>query len=152
MTPEQPIEWFKWVPFFSLLATIAGWIISSYLASRNTSRHASNAELNRLIDSLYKGLDEIYDQMLDLVTKEYDDHEKTVSYHKFVSMVQNVRFICNAIVKMDNGQQKADSLVAELRQACTDDKKYSPKMIGIALPEIRDIQERIKNNFNKKFN
>ncbi|MDI9768604.1 hypothetical protein QM327_18815 [Pantoea dispersa] len=152
MTPQQPVELIKWVPFFSLLATIAGWMISSYLSSRNTSRHSANAELNRLIDSLYKGLDEIYEQMLDLVTKEHDDHEKTVSYHKLVNKVQNIRFICNAIVKMDKVQPNADTLIAELRQACTDDKKYSPKMIGIALPEIRDIQERIKNNFNKKFN
>lgn len=151
MTPEPQFDLFKYIPFLSLLATIAGWIISSILSSRNTSKHAKNTELNRLIDSLYKGLDEIYNEMVGLVTKEKQDHEKTVSYHKFISMLQNIRFICKSISKLDQEQKSADNLIAELRQACTDDRKYSPSKIGVALPEIMDIQERLKNNFNKKF-
>lgn len=151
MTPEPQFDFFKYIPFLSLLATIAGWIISSTLSSRNTSKHAKNTELNRLIDSLYKGLDEIYSEMVELITKEKQDHEKTVSYHKFISMLQNIRFICNSISKLDQEQKSADNLIAELRQACTDDRKYSPSKIGVALPEIMDIQERLKNNFNKKF-
>lgn len=151
MTPEPSFDFFKYIPFLALLATILGWIITSTLSSRNTSRHATNTELNRLIDSLYKGLDDIYNEMVVLVTSESDNHKKTVSYHKFIAMVQNIRFICKSISKLDNNQNSADSLIAELRQACTDDRKYSPSKIGIALPEIMDIQERIKNNFNKKF-
>lgn len=152
MTEEASFNFLKLIPFLSLLATIVGWIISSQLASRNTSRHAANSELNRLIDSLYKELDEVYKEMLPLVTKEHDDHEKTVSYHKFINMVQNVKFICTSIVMLDSKQKSADALLSELRQACTDDRKYSPVKIGVTLPELREIQEKIKNNFNKKFN
>lgn len=151
MCEETPFDFLKIVPFLSLLATITGWVISSHLSSRNTSRHAANSELNRLIESLYKGLDEIYNEMLLLVTKEYEDHEKTVSYHKLINMVQNIKFICSSITTLDPNQKKADTLIAELRQACTDDRKYSPSKIGITLPELRDIHERIKINFNKKF-
>lgn len=152
MADQTSIDFFKWVPFISLLVTVGGWVISSQLASRNTSKHALNSELNRLIESLYKSLDDIYNEMLPLVTIEHPDHEKTVSYHKLINMVLNVRFICRSIVILDNNQKSADVLVSELRQACTDDRKYSPDKIGITLPELRDIQERIKNNFNKKFN
>jgi len=151
MSEETTFDVLKIIPFLSLLATITGWVISSHLASRNTSRHASNSELNRLIDSLYKGLDEIYNEMLLLVTKEHEDHEKTVSYHKLINMVQNIRFISASIIKLDPNQKPVDNLMAELRQACTDDRKYSPAKIGSTLPELRDIHERIKINFNKKF-
>ena len=141
----------KFLPFASLVVTIIGWNISSYLSGRNTFRNSKNTELNRLIDSLYKSLDDIYNEMIQLVTTDADDHKKTVSYHKFIGMVQNVKFLSDTIHKLDGSQRLTPHLFSELRQACTDDRKYSPSKIGMALPELRDVQERVKNTFNKKF-
>ncbi|EBL0008537.1 hypothetical protein DYJ26_27250 [Salmonella enterica] len=66
-------------------------------------------------------------------------------------MIQDVKFLSDTINKLDNTQILNAGLFAELRQACTDDRKYSPAKIGIALPELRDIQERVKSAVNKKF-
>ena len=66
-------------------------------------------------------------------------------------MIQNVKFLSETINKIDSHQLINDHMLSELRQACTDDRKYSPSKIGITLPELRDIQERIKKAFNKKF-
>ncbi|EAO9155224.1 hypothetical protein AA14_10250 [Salmonella enterica] len=141
----------KFVPFMSLVVTIIGWNISSFLSGKNTFKNSKNMELNHLIDALYKILDDIYNEMIQLVTIEVDDHKKNVSYHKFIGMIQDVKFLSDTINKLDNTQVLNAGLFAELRQACTDDRKYSPAKIGIALPELRDIQERVKSAFNKKF-
>ncbi|WP_320751220.1 hypothetical protein [Enterobacter roggenkampii] len=141
----------KFLPFASLVVTVVGWNISSYLSGRNIFKNSKNTELNRLIDSLHKNLDDIYIEMIQLVTAEIEDHKKVVSYHKFIGMIQNIKFISETINKLDAAQNLSSSLLSELRQACTDDRKYSPSKIGVALPELRDIQERVKKSFNKKF-
>ncbi|EAA9298002.1 hypothetical protein ADQ49_27225 [Salmonella enterica subsp. enterica] len=141
----------QFLPFMSLVVTVIGWIISSYLSGKNIAKNSKNMELNHLIDDLYKILDDIYSEMIKLVTKEVDEHHKMVSYHKLIRMVQDVRFLSDTINKLDNTQYINSGLFAELRQACTDDRKYSPSKIGVALPELRNIQERVKNTFSKKF-
>lgn len=137
--------------YLPLALTVLGWTVSSYLSSLNSSRQAKRSELNKLIESVYECLDEIYDEMLQLVTKENSDHEKNLSYHKFISQVSKVTFICKSIRKMNKKQKSVDTLIAELRQASTDDKLYSPTKIGVALPKIRDIQERFRVSFEKIF-
>lgn len=139
------------IQYIPLAITVLGWTVSSYLSSRNTSRQAKRSELNKLIDAVYACLDEIYDEMLQLVTKESSEHEKSVSYHKFISQVSKVTFICKSIRKMNKKQRSVDALIAELRQASTDDKLYSPTKIGVALPKLRDIQEKFRASFEKKF-
>lgn len=141
----------KFLPFASVVVTIIGWNISSYLSGRNTFKNSKNTELNRLIDALYKNLDDIYNEMIQLVTVETEDHKKVVSYHKFIGLVQNVKFLSDTINKLDATQNLSSSLFSELRQACTDDRRYSPSKIGVTLPELRDIHERVKKSFNKKF-
>jgi len=141
----------KFLPFASLIVTIIGWNMSSYLSGQNTFKNSKNTELNRLIDALYKNLDDIYNEMIQLVTIELDEHKKTVSYHKFIGLIQNIKFLSDTINKLDSSQRLTPDLFSELRQACTDDRRYSPTKIGVALPELREIQEKIKKAFNKKF-
>ncbi|EDW2054883.1 hypothetical protein S518_002687 [Salmonella enterica subsp. enterica] len=142
----------KFLPFMSLVVTVIGWSVSSFLSGRNIAKNSKNMELNHLIDDLYKVLDDIYNEMIQLVTREVDEHQKIVSYHKLIRMIQDVKFLSDTINKIDNTQSINSGLFAELRQACTDDRKYSPSKIGVTLPELRDIQERVKSTFNKKFN
>lgn len=145
-------KWVKLVPLVSLIITVIGWNISSYLSSKNTSRHSKNAEINRLIESLYKNLDEIYNEMISLLLIDVDEKKKTSCYHKFIGYVKNIKFTCEAINQLDNKQIIPTDLIAELRMACTDDRKYESNKIHTTLPELQSIHERIKKSYLKKFN
>ncbi|HHW4136599.1 TPA: hypothetical protein ACUU9L_000268 [Yersinia enterocolitica] len=137
--------------YFSLLTvviTITGWIITSRLSRSNTIVLSKNNEINKLVDELYKNLDNIHEEMLQLMIKKNDS---VFAYHKFIALIRNVTFICNRISVLDNTQKVNQGLLGELRQSCTDDRKYEDARIRTTLAEIQDVQERIKTSFIKKF-
>lgn len=137
--------------YFSLLTaaiTITGWIITARLSRTNTTNSSKNNEINKLVDELYKTLDSIYTEMLLVMLKT---SEPKVAYYKFIALVRSVNFICSRIEMLDSTQPLNQGLLGELRQACTDDKKYEQAIITTTLAQIQDVQERIKNSFIKKF-
>lgn len=151
--PEETIftQILKLVPLAALIITVTGWVVSSRFSSRNTGIHAKNTEINKLIDALNKALDDIFNEMATVLSSTYDDTQKTISYYKFIMMIKNVHFICDAIQKLD-AEQKTDYMkILTLRQTCTNDRKYDPKKINTTLPQLQDIQEQIKRSYSKKF-
>ncbi|GKW28020.1 hypothetical protein AB6D34_08125 [Pectobacterium brasiliense] len=144
-------DFLKIIPLLSVLATVTGWVVSSKFSSKNTGTHAKNTELNKLIDSLNKALDDIYTEMATVLSSDLDDRKKTAAYHKFIGMIKNVRFICDAIQKLDEAQRVDNGKLFLLRKACTSDQKYDSKKINTALPQLQDIQEEIKRSYIKKF-
>ncbi|WP_313158318.1 hypothetical protein [Kluyvera cryocrescens] len=151
--PEETLftQFLKLVPLLSVVATVTGWIVSSRFSSKNTGHHAKNAELNKLIDALNKSLEDMFNEMTDVLSENMDDTKKSITYHKFVGMVMNIRFLCEAIEKIDESQKIDQFKFIELRQACTNERKYDSKKINITLPELQNIQEQIKRSYNKKF-
>ncbi|MGA6301006.1 hypothetical protein [Enterobacter ludwigii] len=151
--PEE--TWFsqflKLVPVISVLATVTGWVVSSRFTSKNTGRHAKNAEINKLIDTLNKSLEDMFNEMTKVLSEDLDATKKTIAYHKFVGMVQNIKYICDGIEKLDSSQRIDPIKIVTLRQACTNERKYDPKKIHSSLPELQSIQEQIKRSYNKKF-
>lgn len=141
----------KFVPIISVLATVSGWVVSSRFASKNTGEHAKNAEINKLIDTLNKSLEDMFNEMAKVLSEQLDNNKKTIAYHKFVGMVQNIKYICDAIEKLDSNQRVDLLKIVKLRQACTNDRKYDPKRINSSLPELQNIQEQIKRSYTKKF-
>ncbi len=142
-----------WTPstLFSILTaivTITGWIITAKLSRSNSLLMSKKSEINRLVDELYKNLDGIYEEMLLIMLKKTDPN---VVYHKFIAIVRNVNFTCQRIHDLDESQLVNSALLGELRQACTDDRKYIDSRITTTLAELQDIHERIKMSFIKKF-
>ncbi|MBN3126499.1 hypothetical protein H4F63_02575 [Pectobacterium brasiliense] len=74
-------DFLKIIPLLSVLATVTGWVVSSKFSSKNTGTHAKNTELNKLIDSLNKALDDIYTEMATVLSSDLDDRKKTAAYH-----------------------------------------------------------------------
>ncbi|KGA40412.1 hypothetical protein KU75_16895 [Pectobacterium odoriferum] len=137
-----------WFSFLTAIITICGWIITAKLAKTNISAQAKSNEINRLVEELYKNLDCIYNEMLSLIP---EDADKKSAYYRFISLVKNTTFICQQINRLDSFQTVQFQLIGELRQSCTNDKKYDEKKIRITLLELQDIHERIKKSYIKKF-
>lgn len=151
--PEETLfsQFLKLIPLLSVIATVVGWVVSSHFASRNTGHHAKNAEINKLIDTLNKNLEDMFNEMATVLSGQLDDTKKTIAYHKFIGMVKNISYICDAIEKLDAEQKNDPFKIVRLRQACTNDRKYDPIKINSSLPELQNIQEQIKKSYNKKF-
>lgn len=137
------------VAIISLVITITGWVVSALLARGNNSRNLQKLETNRLIDELYYKLDFIYNEMMDLMQE--NSKNKDMVYFLFVASVRHIEFTCDRISKLDKQQAADTGLIAELRQACTDDRKYDKKKIGTTLSEIQHVNEKIKSKYIKKF-
>lgn len=144
-------QFLKLIPLLSVIATVMGWVVSSRFASKNTGHHAKNAEINKLIDTLNKNLEDMFNEMANVLSTPLDDTKKTVAYYKFVGMVKNISYICDAIEKLDAAQKKDPYNIVKLRQACTNERRYDPIKINSVLPELQSIQEQIKGSYNKKF-
>lgn len=129
--------------------TVIGWIVTAVLAHNNNSKNLKKLELNRLIDELYFKLDFIYNEMLEILEKP--ERDKAVSYYLFISSVRQVEFTCKRIQSLDKEQAIDTGFIAELRQSCTDDRKYEPNKVGTTLTEIQYIAEKLKTKYSKKF-
>lgn len=134
----------------SILITAAGWIVTAILAMKNNSRNLKKLETNRLIDELYFKLDVIYNELLDLMQNNSEERYGIV-YFQFVALVKHVEFTCGRIQELDATQTIDSGYISDLRQACTNDTKYSKNRIGTTLTEIQSVAEKIKKKYTKKF-
>lgn len=119
------------------------------LARSNNSRNLKKLEVNRLIDELFYKLDFIYNEMVSLA--QDSNAKKEMSYFIFVAAVRHVEFTCGRIMSLDPNQTLDNGLIAELRQASTDDRKYEKERIGTTLSELQHVNQKIKSNYNKIF-
>lgn len=129
--------------------TIIGWIVTALLARSNNSKNLKKLEINRLIDDLYFKLDFIYDEMHGILSKT--NTNTTASYYIFIASVRHVDFTCKRINVLDSKKIVDTGLIAELRQACTNDAKYAADKVGATLSEIQYINEKIKDKYLKVF-
>ncbi|HCR4037706.1 TPA: hypothetical protein OOF66_004000 [Morganella morganii] len=145
----------QWLSFFTALITaiitITGWIVTSRLSYHNNGKNEKNKEINRLIDELYQILDVIYSEMLILSEITRSQRSKVKAYFRFISLVRKIQFLCERIQSLDSEQKIQNHLITELRQNCTDERKYEKDKISMTLAELQLIQEDIKKLYNKKF-